>query len=106
VIFHVLYNRSDDTKNCDFPDSQASRPIREIGRKVRFYLRVIARGEEQPDSDIDILVEFRGHATFDRYTDTKFYLEELLGRKVDLVTPKAIKPRMKPCIMQDFIHVA
>jgi len=65
-----------------------------------------ARGEERPDSDVDILVEFRGRATFDRYMDTKFYLEDLLGRKVDLVTPKAIKPRMKPCITQDLIHVA
>jgi predicted nucleotidyltransferase len=55
---------------------------------------------------VDILVEFNGRATFDRYMDTKFYLEELLGRKVDLVTPKAIKPRMKPYIMQDLIHVA
>jgi predicted nucleotidyltransferase len=55
---------------------------------------------------VDILVEFNGRATFDRYMDTKFYLEELLGCKVDLVTPKAIKPRMKPYIMQDLIHVA
>jgi predicted nucleotidyltransferase len=30
----------------------------------------------------------------------------LLGRKVDLVTSKAIKPRMKPYVMQDLIHVA
>ena len=65
----------------------------------------VARGEERPDSDVDILVEFEGHATFDRFMDTKFYLEEILECKVDLVTPQAIKPRMKPYIMQDLVHV-
>ena len=33
-------------------------------------------------------------------------LEDLLGRKVDLVTPGAIKPRMKPYMMQDVVYVA
>ena len=55
---------------------------------------------------MDILVEFEGRATFDRFMDTKYYLEELLSRKVDLVTPQAIKPRMKPYVMQDLVHVA
>ena len=65
----------------------------------------VARGEERPDSDVDILVEFEGRTTFDRFMDTKFYLEEIPGYKVDLVTPQAIKPRMKPYIMQDLVHV-
>jgi len=65
----------------------------------------VARGEERPDSDVDILVEFEGRTTFDRFMDTKFYLEEILECKVDLVTPQAIKPRMKPYIMQDLVHV-
>jgi len=37
--------------------------------------------------------------------DTKYYLEEILGREVDLVMPSAIKPRMKPYIMQDLVYV-
>jgi hypothetical protein len=77
-----------------------------LGVKSLSIFRSVARGEERPDSDVDILVEFEGRAMFDRYMDTKFYLEDLLGCKVDLVTPKAIKPRMKPYIMQDLIHVA
>jgi uncharacterized protein len=80
--------------------------LEKLGVKSLSIFGSFARGEERPDSDVDILVEFEGRATFDRYMDTKFYLEELLGRKVDLVTPKAIKPRMKPYIMQDLIHVA
>jgi hypothetical protein len=66
----------------------------------------VARGEARPDSDVDILVEFEGRATFDRFMDTKYYLEDLLGCRVDLVVPDAIKPRMKPAIMQDLVYVA
>lgn len=80
--------------------------LTKLGVKSVSIFGSVARGEDHPGSDVDILVEFSGHATFDRYMDTKFYLEELLGREVDLVTPKAIKPRMKPYIMQDLINVA
>jgi len=65
----------------------------------------VARGEAKPESDVDILVEFEGRATFDRFMDTKYYLEELLGCRVDLVVPDAIKPRMKPAIMQELVYV-
>lgn len=79
--------------------------LEKLGVKSLSLFGSVARGEERPDSDVDILVEFKGRATFDRYMDTKFYLEELLGCKVDLVTPKAIKPRMKSYIMQELVHV-
>lgn len=80
--------------------------LEKLGVKSLSLFGSFARGEETKNSDVDILVEFKGRATFDRYMDTKFYLEDLLGRKVDLVTSKAIKPRMKPYIMQDLVHVA
>ena len=80
--------------------------LEKLGVKSLSLFGSVARGEERPDSDVDILVEFKGPATFDRYMDTKFYLEELLGSKVDLVTPRAIKPRLKPYIMRDLVHVA
>ncbi len=79
--------------------------LTELGVKSLAIFGSVARGEERLDSDVDILVEFEGAATFDRFMDTKFFLEEILGRKVDLVTAQAIKPRMKPYIMQDLIHV-
>jgi predicted nucleotidyltransferase len=76
-----------------------------LGVKSVSLFGSVARGEERLDSDIDLLVEFEGRPTFDRFMDTKFYLEQLLGRKVDLVLPQAIKPRMKPHVMQDLVHV-
>jgi predicted nucleotidyltransferase len=80
--------------------------LTQLGVKSLSLFGSVARGEERSDSDVDILVEFKGKATFDRYMDTKFYLEDVLGCKVDLVTPQAIKPRMKAYIMRDLVHVA
>ena len=80
--------------------------LTKLGVKSLSIFGSVARGEEMPDSDVDVLVEFKGRATFDKFMDTKFYLEEILERKVDLVTPQAIKPRMKPYFMQDLVHVA
>lgn len=65
----------------------------------------VARGEAGPDSDIDILVEFEGPATFDRYMGLKFFLEDLLGRRVDLVTKRALKTRLRPYVEREAIYV-
>ncbi len=64
-----------------------------------------ARGEERPDSDIDILVTFQdGKKTFDNFMGMKFYLEDLFGRKVDLVTDTALKPLIRDPILQDVVY--
>jgi len=63
------------------------------------------RGEERPESDVDVLVTFRtGEETFDNYMDCKFYLEDLFGRKVDLVMNGAIKKRLKPYILSEVVY--
>lgn len=63
------------------------------------------RGEERPESDVDILVTFRkGSETFDNYMGCKFYLEDLFGRKVDLVMKGAIKKRLKPYILDEVVY--
>ncbi len=66
----------------------------------------IARAEARPESDIDVLVTFEGKAEFDRFMDLKFYLEELLGVRVDLVTRKALRPELRPQIEREAIHVS
>ena len=65
----------------------------------------VARNQERPDSDIDILVTFKGPATSARYFGTQFYLEDLLKRRVDLVTSKALRPELKPFIEREAIYV-
>jgi predicted nucleotidyltransferase len=64
-----------------------------------------ARSQTGPESDIDILVSFDGPATSRRYFGVLFYLEDLLGRPVDLVTEKALRAELRPYIEQEAIHV-
>jgi predicted nucleotidyltransferase len=65
-----------------------------------------ARGQQRKDSDVDLIVDFKeGWKTFDNYMDLKFYLEELFGKKVDLVIKSAINPRIKPFIIEEAIYV-
>jgi len=79
--------------------------LKHLGVKSLSIFGSVARGEEREDSDVDVLVEFDGPVTFDAFMDTRFYLEDLLGRKVDLVLPQAIKPRMRPYVEKDLVHV-
>ena len=66
----------------------------------------VARDEARPDSDVDILVEFEGSVTFDRYMDVKFYLEDLLETRVDLVSQRSLKPLIRSTVEQEAIYVA
>ncbi|MBC7697709.1 MAG: nucleotidyltransferase family protein [Bacteroidia bacterium] len=64
-----------------------------------------ARDTAMPNSDIDILVDFDGIATSQRYFGVQFYLEDLLGCPVDLVTEKALRKELRPYIESEAIDV-
>jgi hypothetical protein len=66
----------------------------------------VARDDAADSSDVDVLVEFEGPATFDAYMNLKFFLEDLLKTRVDLVTRRALKPYAKASVERDFILVA
>jgi predicted nucleotidyltransferase len=76
--------------------------------KARFSVKRIglfgsfARSEQKASSDIDILVEF-DKPTFRNFMDLSFYLEDLFGREVDLVTVKGLNPRIRPYVEKDVI---
>lgn len=64
------------------------------------------RGTQMSLSDIDILVEFMPEKhTFDNFMEVAFLLEELLGRKVELVTPEALSPHIGPHILREVERV-
>ena len=66
----------------------------------------VARDEAGPESDLDLLLEFEGQATFDLYMGLKLFLEDVLGCRVDLVMNKALKPRMRPRVQREAVRVA
>lgn len=61
-------------------------------------------GEESDESDIDILVTSDEPIGWE-FLDLKDYLEEILGKKVDLVTIKALRPHMKDNILEEVVYV-
>jgi len=76
----------------------------------RFKVKRIAifgsyvRGEQTPQSDIDILVEFKEPVGF-LFIHLADFLEEILETKVDLLTSEAIKPNRRRYIMKELIYV-
>lgn len=65
----------------------------------------VARNAGNIDSDVDVLVVFDGPATSERFFGVLFYLEDMLGRTVDLVTEKALRPELRPFVERDLAHV-
>ncbi len=63
------------------------------------------RNSAQNGSDIDILVSFEGPATSERYFGVQFYLEDLFGAPVDLVTDKALRSELRQFIEKETVHV-
>lgn len=63
------------------------------------------RGEQRKDSDIDLLVDFpKGISLFD-VAEIKLKLEDMLGKKVDIVGFNKIKSRLKPYILSEQIQI-
>lgn len=64
------------------------------------------RGDQTPLSDIDVLVEFTPEKhTFDNFMEVVFLLENILGRKVELITPEALSPHIGPHILREVERV-
>jgi len=66
----------------------------------------VARGEASEASDVDVLVDFVGPATFDGYMGLKLFLEDTLGVRIDLVTRAALKPGLRAGIEAEARRVA
>ncbi|MGB9940382.1 nucleotidyltransferase family protein [Methanosarcina sp.] len=81
----------------------------EISRKYKVsYLGIFGsyvRGEQKPESDLDILVEFEEAPGFFEYIQLEDYLSEILGVKVDLVMKSALKPAIGKHILEEVIAV-
>jgi predicted nucleotidyltransferase len=86
-------------------ESEVTTLKRRFGVKSLGVFGSVARGEASLDSDVDILVEF-DVPSFDHYMELKFYLEDLLGRTVDLVLKGSLKPALRDRILRETRDVA
>jgi len=65
------------------------------------------RGEQNKESDVDLLVEFdKGKKSFDNFIHLSFFWEDLLHHRVELVTPESLSPHLKPYITQEVEYLA
>jgi predicted nucleotidyltransferase len=78
--------------------------LRRFGVRRLCLFGSCVRGEDNESSDLDFLVTFE-KKSFDAYMDLRAFLEELFGRRIDLVLSDAIKPRLKPYIVKEAIDV-
>ena len=75
--------------------------LKKFGVKKASLFGSVVRGETTIESDVDLLVEFKGRKSLLDLVRLKTRLEELLGRKVDVLTYKSINPRLKKRILNE-----
>ena len=81
------------------------RDLSKLGVKALAVFGSVARHEEKPQSDIDILVDFDSKKGLFVFVDLKNYLEKLLDCDVDLVTKNALHPALRKRILDEAKNV-
>ncbi|MCD4845778.1 MAG: nucleotidyltransferase family protein [Methanosarcinales archaeon] len=92
TVFKLIRQKIKDNK----VDIERQFKVKEIG-----IFGSTVRGEEKTTSDVDILVEFDEPIGFFKFLELEEYLSELIGRDVDLVSKKALKPRIGEHILRE-----
>ena len=81
----------------------------ELMQKYNFtYIGVFGsytRGEENPASDVDILIEFSIIPTYFKFLELEEELEKILNKKVDLITKSGLKPLIKNKIIKETVYI-
>jgi predicted nucleotidyltransferase len=81
--------------------------LRRLGVKRCGLFGSFVRDEAREDSDVDLLIDFSpAEKTFDNFMELAFFLEELLGRRVELVTSEYLSPYIGPHILREVENVA
>jgi uncharacterized protein len=83
------------------------RQIRAYGVRQFGLFGSFVRGQQDKNSDFDILVSFEpGKKTFDNFMHLSLFLEDLLGRRIELVTTESLSPHIGPHILSEVEYVA
>lgn len=100
---------SQQLKNTDYIIRILRQHLPEIREKYSVsYLGIFGsyvRGEQKSDSDLDVLVEFDETPGLLKYIEFEYYLSDLLGVKVDLVTRTGLKPNIGKRVLSEVISI-
>ena len=87
--------------------NQSQSHLRALGVRRIGLFGSFVRSEQRSDSDIDLLVELEpARKTFDTFMELSFFLEEVLGHKIDLVTVESLSPYLGPYILREVEYAA
>jgi predicted nucleotidyltransferase len=64
----------------------------------------VSRGESTAKSDIDILVEFKKPISLFKFVELENHLSNILGKKVDLSTKRALKQAVKKTVLKEAVY--
>ena len=76
--------------------------LRKYGVKKLELFGSYVKGEQKNDSDIDFLVEFN-KPNFENFMDLVFFLEDLFGKKVELITKGSLSPHIEPYVEKELV---
>jgi hypothetical protein len=83
---------------------RAERPrARQLGAEIVGVVGSVARGEERPESDVDVIIRNLGGLTFFKMAEIEFALEAGIGRPIDLVLSDGMEPHRKRFIERDLV---
>ncbi len=100
------HNSCMDVASVRSKANELSEELAALGVKALSVFGSVATGKARDDSDLDLLVEFHGSATFEAYMGLKELLESQFGVRIDLVTVRALKPQLRDQILSEAIKVA
>lgn len=63
------------------------------------------RGEQTEKSDVDVLIDYEKAPTLFKLVELRNYLNELMGMKVDVVTKKGLKPRIRERVLSEVVYL-
>ena len=97
-----------NTKTLLFTQLQMNaEKIRSFGVEKLGVFGSFTTGKINSESDIDFLVEFDpSKKSFDNFIELSFYLEDLLNRKVEIVTPQSLSKHIGPHILKQTQYVS
>ncbi len=103
--FGVIMNRGDVMNKVDFIRSRILPVFKKYNVKRAGIFGSVARGEDNIQSDVDILIELDDNLSLFDYIRMKLEIEEILGKSVDLVEYNTIKPSIKNKILEEEIRI-
>jgi predicted nucleotidyltransferase len=98
----MLITRANTKKDIQDSIAESHAVLKGLGVKSIGLFGSFLRNEADEDSDVDLLVDFHsGKKSFDNFMDLAFYLEDLFGRKVEIVTPQSLSKHIGPHILKE-----